>query len=581
MKTETATATADHRNQTTRSWQLFAVVFAVHVLIALAVWVEAWDDGFITLAFARTFAETGHIGLTPVSEQVEGATSPLWFLLMAGVYSIGPKAFAAFHFASQVASALCSAGAAVLFYRLIRPAAPGAAWWITLLVFLLGPVRSETGNGMEMSLLCLVVLGILVLLQQDDGHRWKAVAASAALVPWIRLEATGYLFAGVLTVWVFSASRKRRPLVAIIAASLLSVCVLATVRYLVFGSVLMTNTMVAKQMPPYSPPFPSPAWWGQQAIGLVVEPVVTALPAIVVFLILLRLTGERLRDKFAALKRRALAREIPPLIGFGLGYAAGFFAFTAVFGANIFTLPGRMGMSALMVLVIAAVHAVPLPDTAPHRLPVRSRLAIAGLFLVPCVGLIAYDTLGMAMRTAQLFSGDSRQVKVVSFSAFHANGQAIEHVRTLLGLPQISVLLTDVGQPALCCQNVRILDFGLLTNSELTKTGWAGFPDYLQAQRPDLIQLHASFTEESGITRDPYFVNNYVPVFVDLSLFYLRKDLYEKVKDTCVFGPAPQTYFFNGGEPLTSQKDGPADSALHVDKNYLNSLGLTQYCRLR
>jgi hypothetical protein len=290
-------------------------------------------------------------------------------------------------------------------------------------------------------------------------------------------------------------------------------------------------------------------------------------------------SGQSLRFKLAQLKSRALARDVPLLISFGLAYAAAFFVFTVVFGANIFTLPGRMGMSALMVLVVAAVTSVPIPDRIHRRLGVGSRLAVAGMFLVPCVGLVAYDSAGMAMRVAQIVSDDPR-AKVYSFSAFRANGEAMERVRMLLDIPQISVLVTDVGQPGLCCEKIKILDLGLLTNSELTRTGWAGFPDYLRSQRPDLIQLHSSFTEESGITRDDYFINNYVPVFVDLSLFYLRKDHYARLSDQCILGDAPTYYFFSGGEPLTSQRNSPADSALQVDKNYLKELNLTQYCRL-
>ena len=132
----------------------------------------------------------------------------------------------------------------------------------------------------------------------------------------------------------------------------------------------------------------------------------------------------------------------------------------------------------------------------------------------------------------------------------------------------------------MCCKNVEILDFGLLANSELTRTGWAGFPEYLREQNPDLIQLHSSFTQESGITLDEYFSTDYVPVFVDLSLFYMRKDHYEKLEGSCTFGEAPKYYFFTGGEPLSSQPGAPADSALRIDKDYLKSLGLTEYCRL-
>jgi len=570
-------ATGRLRLQST--WGIFVTVLVAHLAIALAVGLEAWDDGFITLSFSRTFAETGHIGLTPVSEQVEGATSPLWFLLMAGVYSVGVTSFYWFHFASQLVTAACAAGTAVLFYRLIRPAAPRAAWWITLLVFLLGPIRSETGNGMEMTLLCLVVLGIMVLLRDADDRYWKSLALLAAIVPWIRLEATGYVGAGVVAVWIFSSPRNRRSLVAMLVASVASVGLLVLARYLIFGTVLFTNTMIAKQMPPYSPPYPSPAWWGQQLYGWVFEPVVTVLPAVVIFLILLRVTGQRLRYKAARLKSLALARDVPLLISFSLGYAAAFFAFTIVFGANIFTLPGRMGMSALIVLVVAAVNSVSLPYPNRRPLGAGSKLAIAGFLLVPCVGFIAVDSIGIGMRVAQLVS-DSPEVKVLSFSAFRANGQAMERIRVLLDLPQIAVLVTDVGQPGLCCEKIEILDLGLLTNRELTKTGWEGFPTYLREQSPDLIQLHASFTEESGITKDAYFIDHYVPIFVDLSMFYVRRDHYEKLKGKCVFGNAPKYYFFNGGEPLTSQKSGPADSALHVDKNYLNSLNMKEYCRL-
>lgn len=558
---------------------LFLTVLGAHLAIALAVGTEAWDDGFITLSVARTFAETGHIALTPVSEQVEAATSPLWFLLMAGIYASGITGFFWFHFASQVVAALCSAAAAVLFYRLVGPAAPRAAWWLTVLVFLLGPLRSETGNGMEMSLLCLVVLGIVVLLRDGGSRRWLTLAVLAALVPWIRLEAVGYVFAGVVALWLFSRPRDRRPLIAIVIASLFSVCVLTVARYLVYGTVFFTNTMIAKQMPPYSPPYPSAAWWGQQLYGWVFEPVVTALPAVVIFLVLLRVSGQRLGDKIRRFRDLLRERNVPVLVSFGLGYAAGFFAFTVVVGANIFTLPGRMGMSATLVLIVAAVESASLPGKPYRRLSARNKLAFAGMFLVPCVGLIGYDTIGMAMRTAHLVSDDPK-VQVVAFSAFRANGEAMERVRVLLGAPQLSVLLTDVGQPGLCCKNLKILDFGLLANSELTKTGWAGFPEYLRKQRPDLIQLHASFTQESGITKDEFFKNNYTPVFVDNSLFYLRNDHYEKLKGTCTFGDAPPIYFFTGGEPLTSQKGAPADSALRVDQDYLKSLNLTKYCRL-
>lgn len=105
---------------------------------------------------------------------------------MAGIYKIGITSFAGFHVASQIVAALCSAAAAVVLYRFIRPAAPEVPVDHRAGVPA-GADRAEIGNGMEMSLLgSLVVLGILLLLRDDDGSRWPAVAALAALVPWIR-----------------------------------------------------------------------------------------------------------------------------------------------------------------------------------------------------------------------------------------------------------------------------------------------------------------------------------------------------------------------------------------------------------
>jgi hypothetical protein len=108
-----------------KSSLLFAGIFAIHSSIALAAGESTWDDGYITLAFARTFAETGHIRLTPFSEAVEGTTSPLWFLVMVAAYALGITGFYGFHLASQLLAAVCAAVAAVVLYQLFAPRPPG------------------------------------------------------------------------------------------------------------------------------------------------------------------------------------------------------------------------------------------------------------------------------------------------------------------------------------------------------------------------------------------------------------------------------------------------------------------------
>ncbi|MES2221308.1 MAG: hypothetical protein V4587_10120, partial [Acidobacteriota bacterium] len=44
---------------------------------------RSWDDGAITAAYARTFADSGRIALTPSSPQVEGMSSLTWLLLLS------------------------------------------------------------------------------------------------------------------------------------------------------------------------------------------------------------------------------------------------------------------------------------------------------------------------------------------------------------------------------------------------------------------------------------------------------------------------------------------------------------------
>ena len=60
-----------------------AAQFAALIAVSLLIGDNGWDDGAITLAFAKTFAHHGLVALTPHSETVEGFSSVSWFLLNA------------------------------------------------------------------------------------------------------------------------------------------------------------------------------------------------------------------------------------------------------------------------------------------------------------------------------------------------------------------------------------------------------------------------------------------------------------------------------------------------------------------
>lgn len=566
---------APRRTAWRAGWALFAGVLGGHALIALAVGEVAWDDGYITLAFARTFAETGHIGLTPASEIVEGATSPAWFLLMAAVYKLGVTSFYGFHLASQLAAAVCAAVTAVLLYRLLAPTVPGVAWWIALLTLFLGPFRTETANGMEMTLLCVVVLGMISLLRDDRRQPVLGLVALAAVVPLVRLEAAGYVVAGAIALAVLS--RQVRVAAAVIAGTVASVLLVSYVRLLVFGTFGLTNTMLAKQLSPYSPPFGTPAWNTQILVSLVIEPVTTLLPPLVVAVVLARMSAKagpgRPTRTVGGLLAAARLRHLPARVSFGVGYAAAFLGFVIVFGSNYFAPPGRMGASATLALIVAAGTVFPVPRSQPP-LPIAGRvIAIGVLVVMPFTGLVSQDTgwLYLARINAD------EKLSFNSSIAYRKNGEAAERVRELLAQPTVSVLLADVGAPSLCCQRLEILDLGLLANAELATHGWTRFPEYLRTNRPDLIQTHGVWSQESGIYANAQFLADYTPVVVGESLFFMRDDLLDRLAARCTPADLSGPYFYAGLEPASSK---PGSNATTIDRDFLESLGAESLCRL-
>ncbi len=95
---------------------LVLTVLAVNLLQVHFVRDFGWDDGSITVAYARTYAETGRTALTPVSEQVEGFSSPAWFWLLAACYKLAHPGFLGMLQVSQVLASVCSALSCGVFY---------------------------------------------------------------------------------------------------------------------------------------------------------------------------------------------------------------------------------------------------------------------------------------------------------------------------------------------------------------------------------------------------------------------------------------------------------------------------------
>ena len=140
--------------------------------VCLLIGDNGWDDGAITLAFARTFARHGRVALTPQSEVVEGFSSVSWFLLNSLVALARPSYRAAIA-VSQALSVLSIGACTALLARtcaLLRLDRLFSA--LTVIAFAAwGCSFSEAGNGMEMGLLAAACLA---------DHQRAAVAAAAA-----------------------------------------------------------------------------------------------------------------------------------------------------------------------------------------------------------------------------------------------------------------------------------------------------------------------------------------------------------------------------------------------------------------
>jgi len=226
------------------------IVLTVHISVATVVGANGWDDGAITLAFARTFADSGQIAVTHLSETVEGFSSPLWFLLNAVMRRTTGANFGQLIFASQVWAGICSSVGAVLLFILARR---HTSWVIagtfSVIIFVSAGFLNETMNGMEMTALATLATAVCLLLDgHEDSFRWLLLMCGA-IAPWIRLESTAYILIGALA--LFSLSRYTKSAFAIAVGTISSFFALTLVRLLIFGE-LIPNTMLAKRWFPYS-----------------------------------------------------------------------------------------------------------------------------------------------------------------------------------------------------------------------------------------------------------------------------------------------------------------------------------------
>ncbi len=473
---------------------------AALIVVSLLIGDHGWDDGAITLAFARTFARHGRVALTARSEVVEGFSSVSWFLLNALAALARPSYRAAISI-SQVLSALSICATTLLLARtcaLLRLDRLSAT--LTVVAFAAwGCSFGEAGNGMEMGLLAAAFLMMVnELLSPQPRMFW--LGAGAVLAVTTRFEAL--LYVGLLALSVLSVSG-RRAFWGIVLPCLGTVLLLTCWRLAVFSDVL-PNTYWAKRWPPYAV-----SGLMQRLRGAWELPRFFFVP----------LVALAIAQRFGSAPpgtpwppRRILVILTAPLLG------------AVVVGALVgesWGYRGRMPYFAFPLgLLLCSLLFSPWVNAKRTKLRVA---VVVGLFLF------------MTIKSKTGFPSD--ELKPVSEGGFFVtphtyaeSGAIFRRFVSAAGLQQATILTPDIGGLALCCEEFRIVDLASLSNRKLAHRGRAALAEVLEAESPELVEAHWRWASLGALYQLPYFRAHYAPAFAGGTKLWLRRDVAEAIE---------------------------------------------------
>lgn len=508
--------------------------FVALTVVCLVIGDNGWDDGAITLAFSRTFAQHGVIALTPHSEVVEGFSTVSWFLLNALVALVRPSYHTAI-LASQLLSILCICTSTILLARsCVLLGLDRLFSSLTVIAFAAwGCSFSEACNGMEMGLLAVAFLLTLNELL-SPRPRLLLLGLGVALTITTRFEAIAYVGTLALSVLVL---RQRRTFWVIFITSALVVLVLTGWRLAVFSDFL-PNTFWAKRWPPY-------AEFG--AVGRLAgaaELLSFFLVPLVVLEILLRF-GYDLASVLRA-RRPAFLLLASPIVGAVL--------MGGLTGAH-WGYEGRMPYFAFppMLLLLALAFS----SWVNVRRNSRLRVAIAA---VACLGALGTSAKGFPFgeMSAALHGGSFG----VSPDAYAETAQVFRRFASAAEADHPAVLTPDTGGLALCCDEFRVVDLALLSNRRLAHHGNAALAEVLAHEAPKIIEAHWEWASAGNLYDAAHFRQHYLPAFADGTKLWLRRDVARAIESKgrgCLVGAAGETLRKALGQHRYADHDTPLD----------------------
>ncbi len=458
---------------------------------------NGWDDGAITLSFARTFARHGRVALTPRSEVVEGFSSVSWFLLNALAALVRPSYRAAI-FISQVLSALSICATTVLLARTCALLKLDRLFTtLTVVAFAAwGCSFAEASNGMEMGLLAAAFLVMVnELLSPQPRMLWLGTGVVLAVTT--RFEALFYV--ALLALTVISVPG-RRAFWGIVLPCLGTVLLLSCWRLAVFSDVL-PNTFWAKRWPPYAP-----SGVGARVAGAWELPRFFLLPLIALPLIeLARRFGSP--PGGAPPPRRSFVILAVPILG------------AVLVGGLVGQSWGYRGRMPYFAFPLALLSCSLVFSSWVNAKRNRFREALAvGLFLF----LVNKAKTEFPRDTLRAVSEGGA---FVTPHAYVESGRLFRRFISAAGLQQVTILTPDIGGLALCCDEFKIVDLAMLSNRTLAHRGQAALAEVLEAEAPELVEAHWKWTSSGALYDFPYFRAHYVPAFGGRTKLWLRRDV--------------------------------------------------------
>ena len=165
-----------------------ALVIGMIAMLTAAYWDYTQDDVFITYVYSRNIAEGQGFVFNP-DERVQGTTTPLYTLLMAGVYRLTPDLLHAGNMLSAIFLLITCALAAGLLRRRLPPteAIGGLSVYgrAAIVLTLVTSPLIYISFGMETLFYCAAL--VLAFWLWEEGRPAAAMLAAAALT-WIRAD---------------------------------------------------------------------------------------------------------------------------------------------------------------------------------------------------------------------------------------------------------------------------------------------------------------------------------------------------------------------------------------------------------